>query len=89
MKLKQTLIFEELDGETIIVPVGEAAEVLHGMMKVNATGAAIIRSLSDGLDEEDAAVQLVERFDGVDMEQARKAVGETVEKLRTIGLVDD
>ncbi len=89
MKVKQTLIFQALGDETVVVPVGEAAEALHGMMRVNATGAAILQSLADGLDEEAAAARLVDRFDGVDMDTARLAVGRIVEKLREAGLLEE
>lgn len=89
MKVKQTLIFQALGDETVVVPVGEAAEALHGMMRVNATGAAILQSLADGLDEEAAAARLVDRFDGVDMDAARLAVGRIVEKLREAGLLEE
>ncbi len=88
MKLKPTLIFQALGDETVIVPVDEAAEAMHGMMRVNATGAAIIQDFVDGLDEEAVAARLVERFDGVDLDRARKAVRDTAEKLRATGLVD-
>lgn len=89
MKVKQTLIFQALGDETVVVPVGEAAEALHGMMRVNATGAAILQSLADGLDEEAAAARLVDRFDGVDMDTARLAVGRIVENLREAGLLEE
>ncbi len=89
MKVKQTLIFQALGDETVVVPVGEAAEALHGMMRANATGAAILQSLADGLDEEAAAARLVDRFDGVDMDTARLAVGRIVEKLREAGLLEE
>lgn len=89
MKVKQTLIFQALGDETVVVPVGEAAEALHGMMRVNATGAAILQSLADGLDEEAAAARLVDRFDGVDMDTARLAVGRIVERLREAGLLEE
>ena len=84
MKVKQTLIFQALGDETVVVPVA-----LHGMMRVNATGAAILQSLADGLDEEAAAARLVDRFDGVDMDTARLAVGRIVEKLREAGLLEE
>lgn len=89
MKVKQTLIFQALGDEIVIVPVGEAADALHGMMRVNSTGAAIIQGFVDGLDEEAVAALLVERFDGVDMDKARKAVADTAEKLRVAGLTED
>ena len=88
MKLKQTLLFQDLGEETVVVPVEAAAEAFHGMMRVNATGADIIKSFVDGLSEEAAAARLVERFDGVNMDQALKAVRDTAEKLRSIGLED-
>ena len=89
MKLKPSFIFQDLGDETVIVSVDEAAEALHGMMRVNATGAVIVRGFADGLDEATIAAQLVERFDGVDMDRALKAVRETAEKLRATGLADE
>ena len=87
MKLKPSLLFQDVGDETVIVPVDEAAEALHGMMRVNATGAAIVRGFADGLDETAIAAQLVERFDGVDMDRALKAVRDTAQKLRAAGLM--
>ena len=89
MKIKQTLIIQKLDEEFVVVPVGEAAKALHGMMRVNATGAAIIQGLVDGLDERAVAAELVKRFGGVDMDQTLKDVRDTVHKLRDVGLVED
>lgn len=89
MKLKQTLLFQDLGDETVVVPVGEAAEALHGLLRVNKTGAAIIRALVDGKGEEGAAAQLVEDFDGVDPARAREAVSRIVGQLREAGLTDE
>ncbi len=89
MKVKQTLLFQALGDETIVVPVGEASQALHGILRVNATGAAIIQGFVDGLDEETVAALLVDRFDGVDIDKARRAVRETAEKLRIAGLVEE
>ena len=88
MKLKSSFIFQDLGDETVIVPVDEAAEALRGMMRVNATGAVIVRGFADGLDEAAIAAQLVERFDGVDTDRALKAVRDTAQKLRAAGLMD-
>ena len=89
MRVKQTLIFQALGDDTVIVPMDEAAEALHGMLRVNASAAAIIRSLADGLDEEAAAARLLTGFDGVDMDEARKAVRDIADKLRAAGLTED
>ena len=89
MKVKKTLIFQTLGDDIVIVPDDEAAEALHGMLRVNSTAATIIRGLADGLDEEAVAAQLVACFDGVDMEQARRDVQKTVDTIRAVGLVED
>ncbi len=54
MKVKKELVFQTLGDEIVIVPVGEAAEALHGVLRVNRTGADIIRYLADGMDEDDS-----------------------------------
>ena len=89
MRVKQTLIFQALGDDTVIVPMDKAAEALHGMLRVNASAATIIRSLADGLDEEAAAARLLTGFDGVDMDEARKAVRDIADKLRAAGLAED
>lgn len=89
MKLKQSLLFQNLGNEVVIVPVDEAANILHGIIRVNTTGALIIKSLIDGMTEEMAAMKVVENFTEVSIDQARKAVEYTVSKLREAGLVEE
>ena len=88
MKLKQTLIFQRLGDDTVIVPVGEAAKDFHGILRVNDSGAAIVRYFADGLDEAAAAVKLTEDYE-VELDQAREAVRAMLAKLREARLTED
>ena len=47
MKIKETFVMQELADDYIVVPVGEAADRLHGVIRLNKSGAYIWKLLSE------------------------------------------
>lgn len=47
MKIKENFVMQELADEYIVIPVGEAADKLHGVIRLNTSGAFIWKMLSE------------------------------------------
>ena len=45
MKLKSTIVLRKIAGETILVPVGEDALRINGLITVNAVGGTALRAV--------------------------------------------
>lgn len=89
MKLIEEMVITELADDFIAVPTGDAAEKFHGVIRLNSTGADIVRGLQEGLSVDEIAEKLVADYDGVDLDTARKCTLEMIEKLRDAGVVTD
>ena len=66
MKLIGSYLITEVDGEQFAVPVGAAAEKVHGLIRLNDTGRDILQGLMDGKSEEEIAAGLHETYADVD-----------------------
>ena len=89
MKLIGSYLITEVDGEQFAVPVGAAAEKVHGLIRLNDTGRDILQGLMDGKSEEEIAAGLNETYADVDMERARSAVRSFVDSLQEKGLTEE
>ena len=87
MKLIDTFVITEVANDFVAIPTGAAADMFHGILRLNATGADIVRGLQEGLTVEEIAQKLVEDYDGVDLPSAKKCTEDMIEKLRAAGLV--
>jgi len=87
MKPKEGIIAQELGDEFLLVPIGEAAKDFHGLVRLNETGYFIWKALSEGLNEEQIASRIVEEYDGVDLEHAKKSVHTLIESLQDAKLL--
>ena len=86
MKLKNSFIHHQLDGQAVIVPTAQAD--FHGLVQGNKTLAAIAECLAADTTEEEITDKLCARFDG-DRELIRADVHEAVERLKEIGAIDE
>ncbi len=87
MKPRKEIVFAEIDGECLLVPVGKLAVSMHGVVYLNETGREIWQGLTEGLDENAIAERLAERYE-VDEAKARKDVAAAVEKLRAADVLE-
>ena len=53
MKAKYTFEIMEIDDQMMAVPVGEVADELHGILKLNQSAAAILELLKEETSEEE------------------------------------
>ena len=88
MRIKREMVLSEIGGVVVAVPVGESAELFHGIVRLNRTGADIWEGLSKGLNQEEIAAGLVQSYKNVDFETALKEVNKVVAKLAEADLLE-
>ena len=86
MKLNNSFLHHEIDGQMVIVPTSGAK--FHGLVQGNKTLAAIVDCLENETTEEQIVDALCERFDG-DRADIAADVHEAINKLREIGAIDE
>lgn len=85
MKLKYEFTMMEMDGETVAVPVGDHADELHGILRLNESAARILELLREETTEEAVIAKLKEEFEP--SEELAGLVHDYIERLRAAGLL--
>lgn len=80
MKLKSTIILRKIAGETILVPVGEDAVRVNGLITVNEVGALICEQLKEERTVDALVAAVTEQFD-VDAQTARADIASFIHTL--------
>lgn len=86
MKLKDTFVQHNMDGQTVIVPTAGAD--FHGLVQGNKTLGAIADCLKHNVTEEQIVDSLCAHFDG-DREVISADVAQAIGRLREIGAIDE
>ena len=81
MKIYEGFLLREVAGNYIVMPVGDAAQRLNGMIKLNETSAFLFRVLEKGADEEALVAALLSEYD-VEEATARRDVRAFLDTLR-------
>ena len=85
MRINENFILQEVADEFIVVPVGEAADRLCGVIRLNDTGAFIWKKLEEGnLEQEDLVQELLTEYPS-EINKARKDVEAFIQKLTQMG----
>ncbi len=87
MKIKKGFILRVVGGESVVVPVGEAAKNFHGMINLNETGAFLWRFFAEEHTEAEAVQALCAEYDATP-EQVEGDVARFVEILKKNGFSD-
>lgn len=88
MKLKKGFITHTVLGEQMMVAAGPATKIFHGIVRSNETAAFIV----DCLKAETSEAAIVEKILGeyrVDADIAARDVHAIVEKLKSIGAIEE
>ena len=88
MKLASGFITQNYKEEQLMVAVGPAAKGFHGLARSNGTAAFIIDRLKEETTVERIAIAMTAEYD-VDEETARRGVESVVDKLRSIGAIEE
>ena len=86
MKTHPDFILRQIAGENILVPCGEAAKRLSGLINLNSTAAFIWQNLNDAKDLDELTARVMENFE-VDEETARRDVNGLTAELILAGMV--
>ena len=80
MKLKSTIILRKIAGESILVPVGEDAVRVNGLITVNEVGALICEQLKEERTVDALVAAVTAQFD-VDAQTARADIASFIHTL--------
>lgn len=86
MKLKETFITQESDGEQIMVATGDSGFV--GLVRSNATAAFIVNCLKEETTRETIVDTMYAQYDAT-REKIAESVDGVIGKLRSIGAIDE
>lgn len=86
MKLKKDFITQEIDGEQIMVPVGDSG--FCGLVRSNASAAFIVDCLKEDTTKEEIVNAMLEKYDA-SSEIIEESVTNILSKLRKIGALDE
>lgn len=85
MRINENYVLQEIADEYIVVPVGEAAERIRGIIKLNKTGALLWKNMEKkNLGQEDLVHILLTEYP-TDIDIARKDVSLFVNQLSEMG----
>lgn len=87
MKINDNYIHREIAGEHVLVPVGNENLSKNGLFILNELGVFLWNHIPQAEDENRLVQLLLEEYE-VDAETAAKDVREFMDKLTTIGIVE-
>lgn len=87
MKLKEGIILSKMDDAYVAVAAGEAGKSFSGMVRMNETAAFIFEHLKEETDVDALTRAILDTYDGVTEEQARRAVEGVIGQLTDAGLL--
>ncbi|MBE6984464.1 MAG: PqqD family protein [Ruminococcaceae bacterium] len=88
MKLKYEFTVREIMGEYALVPMGESALRLNGMIITNAVGALLCEKLREEAETDELVQAVLDEFE-IDEETAKHDVGEFISYLRSAQLLTE
>ena len=88
MKIKSNYVLQEVVDEYIVVPIGEEADRLHGVLKLNAVGAFIWKILSNGVDSEEEIKKLIMDEYNIDKFTAEQDITMFLKQLNEFGCLE-
>lgn len=87
MKVNQDFILREVAGENFLIPLGQAALRIHGMIVMTESGVLLWKKLQTEQTIESLTESLLEEYD-VDRQTTQKDVTEFIEKMYQIGILE-
>ena len=87
MKISSEYVTTNVAGQTMVVPVGDAAQAFRGIIRLNETAKFIWDALVEGLSEAEIVEKLTETYE-VNAEKAQKDVSAIIEQLHKAGILE-
>ena len=86
MKIKLDFVLREIAGDLLLVPAGQTAMDLNGMIILNEVGGEVWKLLPEVADEEELISRLLEEYD-VEEAVLRKDVEAFLGELRALNIL--
>ena len=87
MKLNENYILKTVAGMPVVVPVGDAAEKIHGMITLNGPAEIIWKALENGKDYEEIVAEIKSEYDAGES-VIRGDLDAFLEKLKNFGILE-
>jgi len=87
MRINDCFVLQEIADEFIVVPVAEEAERLHGIIKLNETGAFIWRYLSEKSATREEIIRALQSEYKIEKEKATFDTDTFIKKIDSFGCI--
>ena len=87
MKIKQEVIYRQVVGEHMLIPVGDVPMDQNGLFALTETGAFIWEQIEKGKDEADILDAILNEFD-VDTQTASSDLNGFLDHLSSYGIIE-
>lgn len=88
MKAREEFMLREIAGEAILVPTGDAALEINGLISLNGSGVMLYRMLQQGTTEDAMTAALLEEYE-VTEETAKADVRKFIDKMQKSNILLD
>lgn len=88
MKLSKNFIFRTVAGESLLIPVGEAALKVKGLIALSESGALLYEKLQQGCNREALIAALTETYEVSRDEAARDTEG-FLSHMQKLGILEE
>lgn len=89
MKIKNNYVLQTVTDEYIVVPIADEADRLHGVIKLNETGAFLWNYIEKQNYSMENMVEAIIHKYGVERSIARNDVSTFIAQLKSIGCLED
>ena len=86
MRVSNEMLLREIAGEYILIPIGQTALRVHGMIRLSESGLLLWKKLQNGTTEEEMVNSILEEYI-IDRETAIKEVRAFIGQMRRIGIL--
>lgn len=88
IKADNSIMLREIAGEYLLIPVGESATRIHGMISLSESGYLLWKRIQTEATEEDLIDLILAEY-VIDRETATKDVRAFVQKMRKAGILEE
>ena len=86
MKINDQFILRTIADENLLIPTGQAAFQVKGLIALSESGALLYHRLKDGCTREDLVTALTEEYD-VSAEEAGRDIESFLEQMRSLTIL--
>lgn len=88
MRANKEMIMREIAGETVLIPTGQTAMRLHGMISLSESGAMLWKMLKDEPTVQEMVQAVLTEYD-IDAVTAKKDVEAFVQQMQDVGILEE